>query len=46
MRTRLLHWLQEQRPEDVIAAPDQAPRITSVAETRSWEQFGSRLWAE
>jgi hypothetical protein len=46
VRTRLLHWLQEQRPEDVIAAPDQATRITYVAETRSWEQFGPRLWAE
>lgn len=46
VRTRLLHWLQEQNPEDVITAPDQATRITYVAETRAWEQFGPRLWAE
>ena len=45
-RARVTRWLQEQDPEGVIAAPDQAKQVTYVAETGPWEQFGSRLWLE
>ena len=46
VRARLARWLREQQPPCLVAAPDQATRVTYVAETRSWEQFGPRLWAE
>jgi hypothetical protein len=46
VRTRLRRWVHEQSPEAVIAAPDQATRVTYVAQTGPWEQFGPRLWAE
>lgn len=46
VRARLARWLREQQPPSSVAALDQATRVTSVAETRSWEQFGPRLWAE
>lgn len=46
VRTRLMRWLREQQPSGSVAALDQATRVTSVAETGSWEQFGPRLWAE
>lgn len=46
VRARLVRWLQEQQPTGSVAAPDQATQVTYVAETRSWEQFGPRLWAE
>jgi hypothetical protein len=46
VRARLVRWLHEQQPTGSVAAPDQATRVTYVAETRSWEQFGPRLWAE
>jgi len=37
---------REQVPASERAAPHQASRITDIAETGSWEQFGPRLWAE
>lgn len=46
VRARVMRWLREQVPADEIAAPDQARRITYIAETGPWEQFGPRLWAE
>jgi hypothetical protein len=46
VRARLARWLGEQQPPSSVAALDQATRVTYVAETRSWEQFGPRLWAE
>jgi hypothetical protein len=46
VRTRVAHWLREQEPTRVVAAPDQALRVSYVAETGPWEQFGARLWAE
>jgi hypothetical protein len=46
VRARLARWLREQQPPSSVAALDQATRVTSGAETRSWEQFGPRLWAE
>lgn len=46
VRARLARWLREQQPPCLVAAADQAARVTYVAETRSWEQFGPRLWAE
>jgi hypothetical protein len=46
VRTRITRWLSEQAPDLPIAPPDQAVRVTYVAETGPWERLGPRLWGE
>jgi len=46
VRARLGRWLRKPQPPCLVAVPEQATQVTYVAETRSWEQFGPRLWAE
>lgn len=46
VRTRLGRWLREQEPTELVAAPDQAIRVTYVAETSAWEHLGPRRWLE
>jgi hypothetical protein len=46
VRTRVARWLREQDPAVLVAPADQAIRVTYVAETGPWEQFGPRLWGE
>jgi hypothetical protein len=46
VRTRIQRWLSEQTPALPVASPDQAVRVTYVAETGPWERLGLRLWGE
>jgi hypothetical protein len=46
VRTRIRRWLGEEAPDLPVAPPDQAVRVTYVAETGPWEHLGPRLWGE
>ena len=46
LRTRLERWRREQEPAGFLAAPDQAIRVSAVAETGPWEHFGQRVWLD
>ncbi len=46
VRARIQAWLRQAQPEADMPAPDQAKRISYVAQTGPWDQFGQRLWAE
>jgi hypothetical protein len=45
-RTRIQRWLGEQAPNLLMTPPDQAVRVTDVAEAGPWERLGLRLWGE
>ena len=46
VRARIQAWLRQEHPEADLPGPDQAKRVSYVAQTGPWEQFGQRLWAE
>lgn len=46
VRARIQAWLRQEHPEATLPGPDQAKRVSYVAQTGPWEQFGQRLWAE
>jgi hypothetical protein len=46
VRQRIQQWLGRTQPDVSAEAPDHAVRVTYVAETGPWEQFGQRLWSE
>jgi hypothetical protein len=46
VRARIQAWLHQEHPEADLPGPDQAKRVSYVAQTGPWEQFGQRLWAE
>ena len=43
VRTRLMRWLREQEQEEQVAAPDQAVRVTYVAETGLMPSSSARV---
>jgi hypothetical protein len=45
-RQRIVRHLHAHAPERRVAPTDQAVRVTYVAETDTWQAFGTRLWAE
>jgi hypothetical protein len=46
LRLRLDRWLARTAPSWTLAPVDQAVRVTSVAQTGPYAQFGAHLWAE
>jgi len=46
VRARIQAWIRQEHPEADLPGPDQAKRVSYVAQTGPWDQFGQRLWAE
>jgi hypothetical protein len=42
VRARIQAWLRQEHPEADLPGPDQAKRVSYVAQTGPWEQFGQR----
>lgn len=45
-RQRIVRHLHAQTPACPVAPADQAVRVSYVAETATWQDLGTRLWAE